>query len=114
MSQGGGKATFRSLDDGKEFAVQYNPANFSVAKSLTWEESKEQGQDQNSVQFQKGSPMTASLDLFFDTTGDGGDVADQWVNPLLALTKAEVQPASGEAAELGKQRPRAFQFTWGS
>lgn len=113
---GGSKATFTSIDDGLTFEVQYNPKEFSVAKGLTWTDSKEQGDDKNSVQFQKGAPMTASFDLYFDTTNSNppGNVVEQWVSPLLALTKAEIQPADGEAAELDKQRPRAFNFTWGS
>lgn len=113
MSQSGGKATL-SGEDGVSFEVQFNPKEFNVSKGLTWEESKEQGQDKNSVQFQKGAPMTASFDLYFDTTGNGGNVQTEWVNPLLALTKAEISPASGEAKELSKKRPRWFNFTWGS
>lgn len=113
---GGNKATLTSLDDGTTFEVQYNPKEFTVSKGLTWSESKEQGDSANSVQFQKGAPMTASFDLYFDGTGTSppSNVAEQWVSPLLALTKAEIQPSQGEAAELEKKRPRAFQFTWGS
>lgn len=113
MSQSGGKATLTSLDDGKTFEVQYNPKEFTVTKAVTWQESEEQGQARNSVQFQKGSPMTASFDLYFDTTGDGGNVQTQWVYPLLGLTNATVTPATGEAKELDKKRPRAFRFEWG-
>lgn len=115
MSQSGGKATLSSLDDSKTFSFQFNPKEFSVSKGLTWEESKEQGQDKNSVQFQKGAPMTASFDAYFDTTATtGGNVQSEWVNPLLALTKADIQPKTGEAKELSKKRPRAFRFTWGT
>lgn len=114
MSQSGGsKATLTSLDDGVVFEAQYNPKEFSVSKSVTWQESEEQGDVRNSVQFQKGAPMTASFDLYFDTTGDGGNVQAQWVSPLLGLTNADIQPAQGEAAELDKRRPRAFRFEWG-
>ena len=116
MSQSGGdKATLTSLDDGKFFEVQYNPKEFQVTKALTWQESEEQGQSRNSVQFQKGAPMTASFDLYFDTTGEsgGGNVQTQWVFPLLGLCNATVTPATGEAKELEKKRPRAFRFEWG-
>lgn len=116
MSQSGGKATFKSLDDGKTFAVQYNPREFTVDKALTWEEAKTQGQSGNPLQFQKGAPMTASMELYFDTTGDDppANVQKVWVDQLLSLTNADIQPAQGEPAELTKQRPRAFQFTWGT
>jgi len=114
MSQSGGsKASLTSLDDGKVFEVQYNPKEFQVSKSLTWQESEEQGQSRNSVQFQKGAPMTAQFDLYFDTTGDGSNVQTSWVYPLLGLCNATVTPQTGEAKELTKKRPRAFRFEWG-
>lgn len=115
MSQSGGKAKFVSLDTGASFTVQYNPKDFKVDKSLTWEESKTQGKSGNSLQFQKGAPMTASFDLLFDTTADGmSNVQTTWVNSLLAFTNSEVSPSSGEAAELSKKRPHALKFTWGN
>jgi hypothetical protein len=118
MSQAGGdKAYFESLDDGsKKFTVQYNPKEFQVSKSLTWEESKTQGLAVNPLQFQKGSPMTASFDLIFDTTGESApkNVQDAWVNGLLALTNSDATPAAGEEVEQGKKRPHALIFTWGA
>jgi len=119
MSQAGGsasKAMFKSLDDGVTFTVQYNPKEFRVEKSLTWEEAKTQGQSTNPIQFQKGAPMTASFDLVFDTTADTPpkNVQQVWVDALLALTNADVKPAQGEPEELKKQRPRSLLFTWGT
>ena len=118
MSQSGGdKAFFQSLDDKKKrFTVQYNPKEFQVSKSLTWEESKTQGLAVNPLQFQKGAPMTASFDLLFDTTGEPTpkNVQQAWVNGLLALTNSDVKPTKGEQAELGKTRPHALMFTWGA
>lgn len=115
MSLTGGKAKFISLDTGTTFEVQYNPKEFKVDKSLTWEESKTQGQSGNTLQFQKGAPMTASFDLVFDTTADGNqNVQTTWVNSLLALTNSEVDAPSGEAKELSKQRPHALMFQWGN
>lgn len=111
---GGDKAYFESLDDGStKFTVQYNPKEFQVNKAMTWEESKTQGLPVNPLQFQKGAPMTASFDLLFDTTADGSNVQDAWVEGLLALTNATAQATKGEEAELGKQRPHALLFTWG-
>lgn len=120
MSSSGGsgsKATFTSLDKpGVSFTVQYNPKEFRVEKSLTWEEAKTQGQSTNPIQFQKGAPMTASFDLIFDTTADTPpkNVQKVWVEALLALTNADVTPSQGEAKELDKKRPHALTFQWGS
>lgn len=117
MSQTGGnsKATFTSLDGGGSFTVQYNPKEFKLDKAVSWEETQTQGQSGNFVQFQKGSPMTASMDLYFDTTNTDppGNVQTEWVGPLLALTKATVQPSQGEAKELSKKRPPSLLFQWG-
>jgi LysM repeat protein len=115
MTQSGGKAKFISLDDNSSFEVQYNPKEFSVNKAVTWEESKSQGQTAGTLQFQKGAPMTATFDLVFDTTADGNqNVQTTWVNGLLRLTNAEIEPATGEAKELDKKRPHALKFQWGN
>lgn len=120
MSPSGGsasKAVFTDLD-GKniKFTVQYNPKEFKVDKSLTWEEAKTQGQSANPIQFQKGAPMTASFDLIFDTTADTPpkNVQTVWVDSLLALTNATVKPTQGEQAELDKMRPPTLLFQWGT
>lgn len=115
LTGGNSKASFYNLDTGgTAFDVQYNPKEFRVEKSLTWEEAKTQGNSTNPIQFQKGAPMTASFDLMFDTTMDGANVQKVWVDKLLSLTNANVKPAQGEPAELDKKRPPALKFTWGT
>jgi hypothetical protein len=115
LTGGNSKASFYNLDtSAAAFDVQYNPKEFRVEKSLTWEEAKTQGKSTNPIQFQKGAPMTASFDLMFDTTMDGANVQKVWVEKLLALTNANVEPAQGEPKELKKQRPPALKFTWGT
>ncbi len=119
MSQSGGdKAYFESLDpkSSVKFKVQYNPKEFQVNKSLSWEEAKTQGLAVNPISFQKGAPMTASFDLLFDTTNESSpvNVQDAWVTGLLALTNADAKPEAGEESKLQKQRPHALVFTWGA
>jgi hypothetical protein len=115
MSQGGGntKATLVGLDGGGTFTFQYNPTQFQVDKQVTWEESKTQGEDKNSLQYQKAAPMTASFECTFDTTNSGKNVQKEWVESLLSLTNAVAEPSSGEQAELGKKRAPKLQFTFG-
>ena len=111
---GSSKARFTSLDTGKTFVVQYNPKDFKVNRSLTWEEGENNGASVNGLQFQKGAPMTASFELVFDTTTSGNvNVQTAWVNSLLALTNAEVKPGQDEPGELDKKRPHALLFQWG-
>ncbi len=109
------KASFLNLDTGVTgFEVQYNPKEFRVEKSVTWQEASNQGQSNNPIQFQKGAPMTASFDLIFDTTADGANVQKVWVDKLLSLTNADQTPAQGEPAEQDKKRPPALHFQWGT
>ncbi len=118
MSLSGGsasKAWFYNLDtQATAFEVQYNPKEFRVEKSLTWQEANNQGLSTNPIQFQKGAPMTASFDLVFDTTADGANVQKVWVDKLLSLTNANQTPQQGEPAEQDKKRPPALHFQWGT
>ncbi|MSP61646.1 MAG: LysM domain-containing protein [Myxococcales bacterium] len=118
MSLPGGnasKASFLNLDTNEPaFEVQYNPKEFRVEKSVTWQEASNQGQSNNPIQFQKGAPMTASFDLTFDTTADGANVQKVWVDKLLSLTNANQTPKQGEPAEQKKKRPPALHFKWGT
>jgi len=113
----GGKATFVGIEGSSAFfQVQYNPREFTVQKSVTWEEAQEQGQSTNQIQFQKGAPMTASFELMFDTSNLPTPLNVQlvWVGPLLQLTEATEEAVGGEQKNLGKKRPPILCFTWGT
>ncbi len=109
------RAKFWALDgSGDEFEVQYNPKELKVDKKVSWKEHDDQGQDEASLEFQKGSPQSLAMELMFDTTIDGTNVFETWVTGLLALTNANCEPESGEQGELDKQRPTRVLFYWGS
>ena len=58
----GGKASFIGIEGSSaNFAVQYNPREFSVSKSVTWEEAETQGDSTQPIQYQKGAPMSATI-----------------------------------------------------
>ncbi len=113
---GNEKARFIGLDSpgSANFVVQYNPKEFQVDKSVSWSDGGAQGNDAGLYQYQKGTPMSASFDLIFDTTASQNEnVQEAWVNGLLALTNPVEKPTKGEATELDKLRPRALMFQWG-
>jgi len=115
MSSGGGsveKAWFSNEDTGEYFEVQYNPKEFKFDKPVQWQAHDEQGVE-STLEFQKAQPASMQVELYFDTTSDGSDVRNSWVNQLLKLTNPSVSPTDGEAAELGKQRPPRVAFVWG-
>ena len=109
----GGKATFVGID-GPSFTVQYNPREFSTNKTLSWSEAKTAGGDPAKLQYQQGAPMTASMELIFDSTSSSGNVETQYVKPLMALTRPTIPAKSGQAKDLGTLRPPAFMFNWGA
>jgi hypothetical protein len=109
------KAVFINLEGGGPFQVQYNPTAFQYDKAVTWQEHEAQGTDKPSpIEFQKNSPATLSMDLLFDTTNEGGDVREKWVNGILFLTNPMVKPSKGEAGKLDKKRPPRVTFMWSS
>ncbi len=112
MSGGVKKARFES-EFGGSFETQYNPKDFKFDKKVTWKEHKDQGKE-GSLEYQKNTPASMSMDLHFDTTHNNTDVREKWVNKLLALTNPGDTPASGEAQKLSKERPPKVTFSWGS
>ncbi len=107
------KAFFYGVDGGESFEVQYNPKELKFDKPVSWKEHDDQGQA-GALEFQKVTPATIQIELIFDTTKDGADVRDAWVEKLLSLTNPEATPGDGESAELGKKRPPIVWFFWGS
>ena len=97
----------------KSFSVQYNPKDFKFDKKVTWKNHDDMGQEA-SLEFQKVTPATMSMELIFDTTHDQSDVRTVWVNKLLSLTNPDVKPVGGEAGELDKARPPIVKFVWGN
>ena len=109
------KAVFINREGGGPCQVQYNPTAFQYDKAVTWQEHEAQGTDKPSpIEFQKNSPATLSMDLLFDTTNEGGDVREKWVNGILFLTNPMVKPSKGEAGKLDKKRPPRVTFMWSS
>ena len=102
------KAVFFAEAEGgasKSFTVQYNPKDFKFDKKVSWKEHDDQGQE-GSLEFQKATPATMSMELIFDTTHDKSDVRTVWVNRLLSLTIPVVKPVGGQAGQLDKARQR--------
>jgi hypothetical protein len=108
------KAVFINLEGGGPFQVQYNPTAFQYDKAVNWQPQESQGSSGPPLEFQKNSPASVSMDLLFDTTNEGGDVREKWVNGILHLTNPMVAPTSGEAGQLAKKRPPKVCFMWSS
>lgn len=107
------KAMF-SPENGPAFEVQYNPTSFDFKKAVEWNAHDDQGQE-STLEFQKNSPATITMELYFDTTHSGmGDVRQKWVNGLLHMTNPSVTPLDGQASDITKKRPPRVTFIWGA
>lgn len=104
------KALFRDTDHGLDFFVQYNPKEFKVSRSVSWQEHPEVGQDEGSLEYQRGSALGVSMELIFDTTHSGQNVKQTWIDPLARMTHATVAEQGPNGTT--RLRPPRVLFLW--
>lgn len=107
------KAWFFNEETGAWFEVQYNPLSFNLERSAKWDEKPVPG---NAPVLEYGGTAlaTVSMELMFDTTHDGSDVRNAWVNKLLHLLNPAYKPMDGQGSDAEKRRPARVWFQWGS
>ena len=97
-------AEIRALEGamaGQPIKAQFNPKEYTVTKSVTWNQHKGSAKDRPMVQFTTGQPKKLSVSLFFDGYEDGRSVRGD-CNALIRL--AEMDP--------GLHRPPEVIFSW--
>lgn len=105
---------FDASEDGSELGTvsincMFNPYEYSVSKSNTFEEKPGNGSDVPQVEFKKAGAQTLKLQLFFDTYQTGEDVS-LTTNKLWKLMEAKTNE---QAAQDSKQSPPFVVFQWG-
>lgn len=70
---------------GTTIPVRFNPTEFSVEKSVTYGDQSIPGRASPITQFVSGEAETLSMELFFDTYEEGGDVRDKYTEKLDSL-----------------------------
>jgi hypothetical protein len=103
------KAILR-LEDSSEIECHFNPAEFTITKTVSWNPPAAKGKNSTELKFQRGNPGTMSLTLTFDTTATGKAVTDD-TNKLLSLVTVKEKP-TGKTDN--SNRPPWCQFIWGS
>ncbi len=98
-----GRPQFPSL------AVQFNPTEFTLSKSVQTAEAGIPGLDSPILQFVRGQGETMSVDLFFDTTengtsGDNTVAVTEQTDLFYQMIKIDQQTHA----------PPVLRFTWGS
>lgn len=107
-STGSDKASFTNLDTGEVVSVQFNPATYTLSDDAQW---RDQGnKDKPGLSYERGSPATLQMELWFDTTRGGDNVNEVWVDKMRALL---AQSVDGDVGGRSTQHPPFLQFSWG-
>lgn len=89
-------------------SFMFNPSDYTIVKTNTYEKKNKTGQDSPDIKFQQGAARSLnSLKLIFDTYQDGADAEDvrEYIKPLADMMK--VVSGSNPPA------PPIVQFVWG-
>ena len=105
------KATISNLDDPGAQAIEvlFNPTEYSMSKSNTWQKVKIVGSNVPRLEFTSGGATSLSMDLLFDTYESGDDVRDH-TGKIYDLTKIEPKTVDKTS---GVGRPPKCMFSWG-
>lgn len=102
-------ATLKNLSTEEEIPFMFNPQEYSLSKTNTYEKRNVIGQNVPAVTFQQGGAIGLSLKLHFDTTNSASDVRAH-TNKLLKMMMVDT---SSESQTTGKGAPPLVGFAWG-
>lgn len=97
------KAKIINTDKNETIPVMFNPKEYSIEKSVSWQEHRATGNNAPELKFTTGEPRTLSLELWVDTTAAGTDARD-FTKKIGNLTVIDPD----------KHRPPIIKFEWGS
>ncbi|MEO0561768.1 MAG: hypothetical protein AAF125_06625 [Chloroflexota bacterium] len=103
-------AKLKNLATNDVVNFMFNPAEFTISKSVEWCDTEENGVDAAQAIFKRGGPRSIDLTLLFDTQDSGGDVTYYTVK-LWKMTTIE---SSTQNSTTGKGTPPVVEFTWGN
>lgn len=103
-------ASIKNLSNNRVVKFHFNPYQYQISKSNSWNPLHVTGVNQPLVTFAHGGPVSLSLKLYFDTQESGTDVrvvtSPLW--DMMMVDESEKNTLSG------KSQPPAVEFTWGS
>jgi nucleoid-associated protein YgaU len=104
------KVRIRNLETGEELKCLFNPSEYTIAKSISWDPKQQAGKDVGQVEFTGGSPRTLSVELFFDVFEEQGDVRTH----IKKLWKLAMVDETNRNQKTRRSRPPICLFEWGS
>lgn len=106
-----GQKAYLQTESGDRIDCLFNPAEFSISQSNGWEGRNAPGRNAPQLEFTGGQSGTMSLNLIFDTTGDGTPVTNH-TNKLLDVMRID-ERLPGHDASRTNGRPQWVIFHWG-
>lgn len=102
------KAFLTNVETNERIEFLFNPTEYSLSKTNSWDSVAIVGFDVPPTEFQGGQPTTLSLDLFFDTYERNEDVRT-YTDKVFQLTK--ISSETRQNSQRG--RPPRCLFNWG-
>lgn len=104
------KATLTNVDNGDRIECMFNPTEYTLAKSNSWQPKPVVGKNVPKMDFTGGGSRSLTVELFFDVyEKQGADVRTD-VNKLWALTMIDERTKNRETQ---RARPPLCIFQWG-
>jgi nucleoid-associated protein YgaU len=110
MPTGYQQAQLEIENDSPPLKCWFNPKEYTVSKSNTWNFKAVAGQSLPEVQFGSGQPRELSLELLFDSSDSDADDVTGVCNRLFKMMEVDRQWASGNR---NTGRPPKVIFAWG-
>lgn len=104
------KATITNLDTNEKIECLFNPTEYTIAKSNTWESKTVVGKNVPRVDFTGGAARTLTLELFFDVYETKGADVRTHTNKLWDLTMID---EAKKNTKTQRSRPPFCLFQWG-
>lgn len=98
-------------ETGKEIPFEFNPADFTITKSASWQAATARGSNAPTLHFEGGQSGTLALSITIDATATGTSVADE-TDKLLALVRID-RSVRGDDRKRQSGRPPWVEFHWG-
>lgn len=102
-------AKITNLISNQEVKCLFNPEQYTITKTNTWEKKNVIGQNLPNVSFSQGGAQSLKLKLIFDSLEAGTDVR-AYTDPLWNMMMID---SSTENAQSGKGTPPPVAFEWG-
>ena len=102
------KAFIENLDTKEQFDVLFNPKEYKVTKTNSYQPAKTSGGNVPPMKFASGQAASMTVQLFFDTYEKKEDVR-KYTNKIAALMEVKIR----DEGKRNKLRPPRVKFHWG-